>query len=124
MRGCVSLSAAAVPQSTSADQSPQIRQGDAAARDDDAIKEAARRLAVSSCEAQGLDVQITDPVVIGKVAAVLKAGGSGPPKGRDALRVEAVATANGGADGDVLEDGAEDRASAAERQSIPSGAER
>ena len=108
----------------SADQSPQVRQGDAEARDDAAIKEAAHRLAVSSCEAQGLDVKITDPVVIGKVAAVLKAGGSGSPKGRDALRVEAVATANGGADRDVLEDGAEDRAAAAEREPIPRGAER
>jgi hypothetical protein len=108
----------------SADQSSPARQSDAEARDADAIREAAHRLAVRSCEAQGLDVKISDPVVIGKVAAVLKAGGSGSPKQRDALRVEAVATTNGGADGDVLEDGAEDRASAAERQSIPSGAER
>lgn len=91
---------------------------------DDAIKAAAHRLVVSSCEAQGLDVKITDPVLIGKVAAVLKPGGSGSPPGRDALRVEGIATTNGGADRDVLEDGGEDRAAAAEREPIPRTAER
>lgn len=40
------------------------------------LKEAARRIVESSCREQGLEVQITDPVVIGKVAAILK-GGSG-----------------------------------------------
>ncbi len=101
----------------------KARQSDTDARDGDAIKAAAHRLAVSSCEAQGLDVKITDPVLIGKVAAVLKAGDSGPPTGRDALRVEAIATTDGGADRDVLEDGAEDRALPTERQSAPRVAE-
>lgn len=107
----------------SADQSPRDRR-DVADVPDDGIAEAARQLAANSCKAQGLDVQITDPVVIGKVAAVLKAGGSGSPQGRDALRVEAVAPADGGADRDVLEDGAEDRAAAAEREPVPRSAER
>jgi hypothetical protein len=37
------------------------------------LREAARRLVESSCREQGLEVQITDPVVIGKVAAILRA---------------------------------------------------
>ena len=38
----------------------------------DHLDKAARRLADVSREAQGLEPKITDPVVIGKVAAMLK----------------------------------------------------
>ncbi len=38
------------------------------------LKEAARRIVESSCREQGLEVQITDPVVIGKIAAILRGG--------------------------------------------------
>lgn len=34
------------------------------------LEEAARRIVESSCRKQGLEVQITDPVIIGKVATI------------------------------------------------------
>lgn len=89
----------------------------------DALKAAAADLAETSCEAQGLDVTITDPVVVGKVAAVLRSGGSDAPRGLDAGGVEGVAPADGRPDRDVLKNGAEDRAAAAEREPVPRFAE-
>ena len=89
----------------------------------DHLDKAARRLAEVSCEAQGIEVKITDPVVIGKVAAMLKGEGSDLPLGRDALRVEAVEAAPGRVDRDVVEDGREDRPLATERQTPPRVAE-
>ena len=72
--------------------------------------EAAHRIAVASCEAQRIDVKVSDPVVLGKVAAVLR---SNAPLGRDALRVEAVEALPSRIDGDGLEQGREDRSLAA-----------
>ena len=86
---------------------------------------AARRLADASRDAQGLEPKITDPVVIGKVAALLKRGvaHSDLPLGRDARGVEAVEAAPSRVDRDVLEDRREDRSLAAERQTAPGDAE-
>lgn len=50
------------------------------------LKEAARRIVESSCREQGLEVQITDPVVIGKVAAILRAHREGVGDPRQARR--------------------------------------
>ena len=36
------------------------------------VRDAARQLAIKSCREQGLEPKITDPVVIGKVAAMLR----------------------------------------------------
>jgi hypothetical protein len=38
------------------------------------LQQAAHRLLVSSCEAQGIEMTVADPVVIGKIAATLKGG--------------------------------------------------
>lgn len=84
-----------------------------------AMREEARRLAVSSCREQGLDPKVTDPVVLGKLAALL---GSELPDGGDAGRVEAVATAHCGVDRDVLDQGPEDGPPATERKVAPSAA--
>jgi hypothetical protein len=51
------------------------------------LKDTARRMVESSCEEQGVEVQITDPVVIGKVASILRVG-SGSPIERYPSRVE------------------------------------
>ena len=72
--------------------------------------EAAERLVVASCEAQGIQPKISDPVVLGKIAAALR---SDAPVGRNALRVEAVEARPPRIDGDGLEDGREDRPLAA-----------
>ncbi len=42
------------------------------------LKEVARRMVEFSCREQGLEVQITDPVVIGKVAAILRPDSNAP----------------------------------------------
>lgn len=76
------------------------------------LKEAARRLVASSCAEQGLEEQITDPVVIGKVAAMLKAGSDAPLR-RGAIGVEEVSALDGRSDHDVLKDREEDRSLAA-----------
>lgn len=70
------------------------------------LEEAARRIVESSCREQGLEVQITDPVAIGKVAAILRVG-SGSPVRRYPSRVKAIEPPNSGVDGDRLEDGKE-----------------
>lgn len=57
------------------------------------LAEAARRIVESSCRDQGLEVQIADPVVIGKVASILSVG-SGPPLGHNPARVKPVETAD------------------------------
>lgn len=51
------------------------------------LKEAARRIVESSCREQGLEVEITDPVVIGKIAAIFR-GGSDSPLGRNPARIK------------------------------------
>jgi hypothetical protein len=76
------------------------------------LEEAARRIVESSCRNQGLKPQITDPVVLGKVASILRVG-SGPPVGRYPSRVEAVETPDSSGDCDRVEDGKEDGAFAA-----------
>jgi hypothetical protein len=67
------------------------------------LKEAARRLVESSCREQGLEVQITDPVVIGKIAAILRVD-SDPPLRRNPTRIKAVETADRGVDRDRVKD--------------------
>ncbi len=42
------------------------------------LRESARRIVESSRREQGLEAQITDPVVIGKVAAILRADSNAP----------------------------------------------
>jgi hypothetical protein len=50
------------------------------------LKEAARRIVESSCREQGIEVPITDPVVIGKVAAILRGSAATP---RTSTRIKA-----------------------------------
>jgi hypothetical protein len=76
------------------------------------LKEAARRLVESSCREQGLEVQITDPVVIGKVATILRVGSDSPGGGNPA-RIKPVETPDRGVDRDRVEDRKEDGAFAA-----------
>ena len=78
----------------------------------DGLAEAARRMVETSCEAQGLEVQITDPVAIGKVAAILRVE-SDPPARCNAARIELGPPSNGGIDRDRLEDRKKDGALAA-----------
>ncbi len=85
----------------------------------DAVKDAARRLADSSCREQGLDPKVTDPVVLGKLAGLLR---SDPPGGGDPGGVEAVTAAHRRADGDVLNQGREDGPLTTERQVAPRSA--
>jgi hypothetical protein len=85
------------------------------------IEEEARRLRVASRKAQGLKRKVSDPVTIGKVAAMLKSetGRSDLPLGRDPRRVEAIKATASGVDRDVVEDGREDGPPATERQTAP-----
>lgn len=69
---------------------------------DEALEEWARRIVESSCREQGIDVQITDPVVIGKVASILRVG-SDSPIGRYPPRVESVEAPDRGRDRDPIE---------------------
>ena len=55
--------------------------------EEEELKEVARYMVESSCREQGLEVQITDPVVIGKVATILR-GGSNPPLERNPSRIK------------------------------------
>ena len=66
------------------------------------LKEIARRMVEDSCRKQGLEVQITDPVVIGKIATILR-GGSNAPLKRNPARVKPVATSDRGVDRDRVE---------------------
>ena len=43
-------------------------------REIEALREVARRIVESCCREQGLEVKITDPVVVGKVASILRVG--------------------------------------------------
>lgn len=56
------------------------------------LREIARRMVESSCREQGLEVEITDPVVIGKIAAIFRASDS--PLGRNPTRIKPVETSN------------------------------
>jgi hypothetical protein len=66
------------------------------------LKETARQILESSCREQGLEVQISDPVAIGKVAAILRVG-SDSPGGRDPARIESVQPSDGRVDRDGVE---------------------
>jgi hypothetical protein len=70
---------------------------------DKELEEAARRIVESSCREQGLEVQITDPVVIGKVATILKVD-SDPPLRRNSARIKPIAAPDRGVDRDRVED--------------------
>jgi hypothetical protein len=76
------------------------------------LKEAARRIVESSCREQGLEVQITDPVVIGKIAAILRVD-SDPPLRRNPARVKPVETSDRSRDRDRVENRKEHSAFAA-----------
>ncbi len=76
------------------------------------LKEAARRIVESSCHEQGVEVQITDPVVIGKVATILRVD-SAPPLRRNPARVKSIETSDRSADRDRVEDRKEHGAFAA-----------
>lgn len=67
------------------------------------LQEAARRIVESSCREQGVEAQITDPVVVGKVATILR-GGSDSPLGDNPARVKSVETSDSALDGDRVED--------------------
>jgi hypothetical protein len=75
------------------------------------LRESARRLVESSRREQRLEAQITDPVVIGKVATILKA--SDAPLGRNSARIKPVETSDCGSDRDRVEDRKEHGALAA-----------
>lgn len=76
------------------------------------LREEARQLAETSRREQGLDSYITDPVVLGKIAAVFAAPLS-PPLRRDAARIKTISSPDRRADLDVLKDRREDRSLAA-----------
>lgn len=76
-----------------------------------------------TCTAQGLASQVTDPDTVAAVATLLGAP-LDPPNGIEAPLVEAVQSAHGAVDGDVGEDGGNDRVLPRQRQSRPSGAKR
>ena len=84
-----------------------------------AVKDAARRLVVSSCRDQGLAPKVTDPVVLGKLAGLLR---SDSPRGGDPRGVEAVTAAHRRTDGHVLKQGREDGPLTTERQIPPRAA--
>lgn len=76
------------------------------------LREAARRIVESSCREQGVEVQITDPVVVGKVASILRVG-SDPPLGRNPARIKPVEASDRGVDRDGVENRKEHGAFAA-----------
>ena len=76
----------------------------------------------ASCASQGLPLRVADPAILAQVAGLLGAGpgvsreaprrsdsGSGTPVGADAVGVEAVEAATGGRDGDVVDQGGDNR---------------
>lgn len=67
------------------------------------LKETARRMVESSRCEQGMEAQITDPVVIGKVASILRVGSSSPIEHYPS-RVKAVETSDRSGDRDRVED--------------------
>jgi len=70
-----------------------------------------------SCAAQGLPVKVTDPAVLGQVGVLL--GRSRPPAHLDAVGVEAGPTLDGGVDGDVIDEGADDGVLAGDGEAVP-----
>jgi hypothetical protein len=76
------------------------------------LREAARRIVESSCREQGLEVEITDPVVIGKIAAIFRVG-SDSPLGRNPARIKPVEPPDRGVDRDRVENREEHGAFAA-----------
>ena len=86
-----------------------------------------------SCASQGLPVKVTDQALLGQVAGLLGAPprptvGSAPsdtapalgtPEGREPASVELVVASSGGCDGDVVEDGRDDRMLTGQRQRLP-----
>lgn len=76
------------------------------------LREAARRIVESSCREQGVEVEITDPVVLGKVASILRLG-SDSPLGLNPARIKPVAPSDGRGDSDQVEDGSDHGALAA-----------
>lgn len=79
-------------------------------------QEAARRLVLASCKAQGIEPKISNPVVIGRVASMLD---SGAPDRLDPLGLETVEAAPTGPDRGVVQNGGDDRPPAGERQVVP-----
>jgi hypothetical protein len=82
----------------------------------DQMREAAERLVITSCQEQGIEAKVSDPVVIGKVAALLR---SDVPDRCYAPRVEAVEPAAGRADRDVGDHRGQDRSPPRKRQAVP-----
>jgi hypothetical protein len=70
-----------------------------------------------SCAAQGLPVTVTDPAVLRQVGVLL--GRSRPPAHLDAVGVEAGPALDGGVDGDVVDEGADDGVLAGDREAVP-----
>ncbi len=83
------------------------------------LREAAERIAADSCRSQGFAPKISDPVVLGKVAALLR---SDAPDRRDPIGVKAVEATPRRVDDDVIEQGGEDRPPATEREVRPDAA--
>ena len=88
----------------------------------------ARAWVQHTCTAQGLAFLVTDPDTVAAVATLLGAPLDPPPR-IEASRVEAVQAAHGLADGDVSEDGGNDRVlprqrqgQARQREALPVGA--
>ena len=75
----------------------------------------------ASCEAQGLPEKVTDPVILRKVAVLLRPAlaGSPMPKRRYSRRVKPVAPADGGVDANVVEDGGDNAALSGQRETGP-----
>lgn len=76
------------------------------------LREIAQRIVESSCREQGLEVQITDPVVIGKVATILW-GGSDAPLKRGSARVKPIEASDRSVDRNRIENRKEEGAFAA-----------
>jgi len=89
---------------------------------DDSLSAAARAWAEASCASQGLPVHVADLGILSQVAGLLgaapgvsrvaprrSAAGSGAPVNPEPVRVEAVVAASGGCDGDVVDEGRDDR---------------
>jgi len=70
-----------------------------------------------SCAAQGLPVKVTDPAVLRQVGVLL--GCSRPPSHLDAVGVEAGPALDGGVDGDVIDEGADDGVLPGDREAVP-----
>ena len=71
-----------------------------------------------TCAAQGVAPRVTDRDTLAKVATLLGADLHPPERGKSA-RVELISSADGRADGEVGEDGGEDRALPRQGQDRP-----